>query len=62
MGVEAVNMDMEYMREIRENTREIKELLKSILATLEVLEDRELFEQIMESDEQIKRGEYERFA
>ena len=62
MGVKAVSMDMEYMREIRENTREIKELLQSILATLEVLEDRYLIEQMRESDEQIKRGEYERFA
>jgi len=61
MGVEAANMDIEYMHEIRENTREIKELLKSILSTLEVLEDRYLVEQIRESDEQIKRGEYERF-
>ena len=62
MGTGAVSADMEYMREIRENTREIKELLQSILATLEVLEDRYLIEQIRESDEQIKRGEYERFA
>ncbi len=62
MGIEAASMDIEYMREIRENTREIKELLQSILATLEVLEDRYLVEQIRESDEQIKRGEYERFA
>ncbi len=59
--MEAVSADMEYMREIRENTREIKELLKSILATLEILEDKYLVEQIRESDEQIKRGEYERF-
>ncbi len=41
--------------------REIKDLLKSILATLEGLEDKYLVEQIRESDEQIKRGEYERF-
>ena len=61
METEAVSADMEYIREIRENTREIKELLKSILATLEVLEDKYLVEQIRESDEQIKRGEYERF-
>ena len=59
--MEAVGMEASYMREIRENTREIKELLKSILATLEVLEDRYLVEQIRESEEQIKRGEYERF-
>ena len=61
MGAEAASVDMEYMREIRENTREIKELLKSILATLEVLEDKYLVEQIRESDEQIRKGEYERF-
>ena len=61
MGAEAASVDMEYMREIRENTKEIKELLKSILATLEILEDRYLVEQIRESDEQIRRGEYERF-
>ena len=59
--MEAVSGDMEYMHEIRENTREIKELLRSILVTLEVLEDKYLVEQIRESDEQIKRGEYERF-
>ncbi len=53
--------EMDYIREVRENTKEIKELLKSILATLEVLEDRFLVEQIWESEEQIKRGEYERF-
>ena len=60
--MDAVGVETSYMKEIRENTREIKELLKSILATLEVLEDRYLVEQIMESEEQIKKGEYERFV
>ena len=55
-------IEMDYIREVEENTREIKKLLESILATLEVLEDRILVEQIKESDEQIKKGEYERFV
>ncbi len=59
--MEAGVMEMNYIREVRENTKEIKELLKSILATLEVLEDRILIEQIRESEEQVKKGEYERF-
>ena len=53
---------MDYIWEVEENTREIKKLLESTLATLEVLEDRILVEQIKESDEQIKKGEYERFV
>jgi len=53
--------ELRYIEELKENTREIKELLKSILATLEVLEDRYLLEQIRESEKQIENGEYERF-
>ncbi len=55
-------IDREYMEEIRENTTEIKELLNSILATLEVLEDRYLMEQIRESEEDIEKGRHERFV
>ncbi|EDY35109.1 hypothetical protein ABOONEI_2651 [Aciduliprofundum boonei T469] len=53
--------ELNYLKEVKENTEEIKNLLRSILETLEVLEDKYLIEQIRESEEQIKKGEYERF-
>jgi len=51
----------DYVREVKESIEEIKKLLYGILETLEILEDRELMEQIRESEKQIERGEYERF-
>ncbi len=56
-----LEVKMRYLKEVRDNTREIKELLKSILETLEILEDEYLLDQVRESEEQIKKGEYERF-
>ncbi len=53
--------ELNYLKEVKENTEEIKNLLRSILETLEVLEDKYLIEQIKVSEEQIKKGEYERF-
>jgi len=51
----------DYVREVKKSIEEIKKLLYGILETLEILEDRELMEQIRESEKQIERGEYERF-
>ncbi len=47
--------ELNYLKEVKENTEEIKNLLRSILETLEVLEDKYLIEQIKVSEEQIKK-------